>query len=81
MLTENSIEAWKTTTPTMLLHGTADDFVPTMGTNRIFQNFLNQGVGVNTISMIALQGEDHQSGIIPSGVKSINWILELKNGE
>jgi hypothetical protein len=81
MLTENSIEAWKTTTPTMLLHGTADNFVPTMGTNRMFQNFLNQGVGANTISMIALQGEDHQSGIIPSGIKSINWILELKNEE
>lgn len=80
MLTENSIEAWKTTTPTMLLHGTADTFVPTMGTNRIHQDFLNLGVG-NIISKIPLNGEDHQSGIIPSGIKSINWFLELKNEE
>ena len=81
MLTENSIEAWKTTTPTMLLHGTEDTFVPPMGTNRIFQDFLNVGVGANTISLIALQGEDHQSGIIPSGILSINWFLDIKNGE
>ena len=81
MLNENSIEAWKTTTPTMLLHGTADTYVPPMGTNQIFQGFLNLGVGPNTITMIPLQGKTHQSGIIPSGVTAINWFLELKNAE
>jgi len=81
MLNENSISAWKTTTPTMLLHGTEDTFVPTMGSNRIFQDFLNAGVGINDVVLIPLQGENHQSGIIPSGIASINWFLEIKNEE
>lgn len=80
-LTENSIAAWKTTTPTMLLHGTDDTFVPPMGTNRIFQAFQNQGVGVNAVTLVTLPGKTHQTGIIPSGIAAINWFLEIKNAE
>ncbi len=81
MLSKNSIPAWKTKIPTMLLHGTNDDFVPTMGTNRMYQGFLSQGVGENTIQMVPLNGKTHSTGIIPSGVASIAWFLELRDGE
>ena len=81
MLTKNSIPAWKTKTPTKLYHGTKDTFVPPMGTNKIYQEFLNLGVGASNIEKVALQGESHSSGIIPAGIESIKWFLELRDEE
>jgi len=78
-LQDNSMEAWKTTTPTMLLHGTEDTFVPPMVTNKIYQDFLLEGVGTK-VTMIPLQGEDHQSGILKAGVAQITWYLSIKDG-
>lgn len=77
-LASNSISAWKTTTPTMLVHGTADEFIPPMVTSMIFQDFLSKGVGVNNITMIPLQGHDHQSAIVPAGIAAISWFMDLK---
>lgn len=78
-LEKNSISAWQTTTPTMLLHGTEDTFVPPTITNKIHQDFLSEGLGVNDIILVPLQGEDHQSGIIKAGIAQISWFLELKD--
>jgi pimeloyl-ACP methyl ester carboxylesterase len=79
VLDENSVTAWKTTKPTLLIHGTDDTFVPPMGTSQLFQGFLTKGVAANKVIMLPLPGEDHQSGIIPSGLASIKWIFELKD--
>jgi fermentation-respiration switch protein FrsA (DUF1100 family) len=80
-LTNNSIPAWKTSTPTMILHGTADDFVPPTISNKMFQDFLNEGVGADKVFLVPLQGATHTSGIIPSGIASVNWFISLKNGQ
>ena len=81
MLTLNSISAWKTTTPTMLIHGDKDTFVPPQVTSQIFANFLNQGVGVDKVMMVPLPGATHQTAVIPAGIASINWFLEIKDEE
>ena len=80
-LEANSIGAWKTTTPTMLMHGTEDTFVPPLVTSMIHQNFMLEGVGTDKIILLPLQGETHQSGIIPAGIASMAWFLELKDAE
>lgn len=79
VLEENSVSAWKTTTPTLLIHGAADNFVPPMITSQLFQGFITKGVRVDDVQMKSLPGEDHQSGIVPAGIASIKWILELKD--
>ena len=81
MLTQNSVTAWKTTTPTMLIHGSSDMFVPPLVTSRIFQNFQNEGVGPDRITMVSVPGGTHQSTIIPAGIAAISWFLEIKNEE
>ena len=81
MLTKNSIEAWKATTPTLLIHGTDDDFVPTLGSNKMFQEFLNAGVEADKIKLILIPGATHQTGAIPSGITAINWFLKIRDGE
>lgn len=79
MLEDNSITAWKTTTPTRLYHGTNDTFVPPIVSSKIFLDFQLQGIGVNDVKLIPLTGATHQSGIVPAGLASINWFLELKD--
>jgi pimeloyl-ACP methyl ester carboxylesterase len=81
MLTKNSISAWKTKIPTMLLHGTNDTFIPSMGSNRMHQGFISKGVDVNTIKLVPLLGKTHSTGIVPSGIASIAWFLDLRDGE
>lgn len=81
MFAENSVSAWKTVTPTLLMHGTEDTFVPPTGTNRIFQDFLSKGVGVNEITLVPLQGKTHTTGIIPAGIASIAWFLQIRDAE
>ncbi len=81
MLTVNSITAWKATTPTLLIHGTKDTFVPPQVTDRIFQNFLSEGVGVDKIKMLPLPGATHQSAAVPAGIAAITWFLEIKKQE
>jgi len=46
-LEENSVTAWKTSTPTLLIHGTEDTFVPSTVTGQLFQGFLSNGVAVD----------------------------------
>lgn len=77
--TSNSIAGWKTTTPTMILHGSADDFVPPILSNKMFQEFLNSGVGTGKVTLVPLSGATHTTGIIPSGLASILWFIDLKN--
>ena len=81
MLTKNSIPAWKTTTPTLLIHGTKDTFIPPQVTNRIFAGFQSQGVGVDKVKMLPLPGATHQSGAVPAGLAAINWFLTIRDGD
>jgi pimeloyl-ACP methyl ester carboxylesterase len=81
MLTENSVTAWKTSTPTMILHGTNDDFVPPQVSTNIYQDFLSQGNSIDEVILVPLPGLGHSSGIVPSGLASVKWFMELNKAE
>lgn len=76
-LVDNSVEAWVTSTPTRIYHGTADDFVPTQVSANIYQDFLELGVSSNQVVMVPLPDLGHTEAIIPTGLASIQWFLEL----
>lgn len=78
-LEANSVTAWETSTPTLLIYGTEDAFVPPTVTTLLYQNFLTKGVAANKIILLPLPGKDHQSGIFPSSLASIEWIFEIKD--
>ncbi len=77
-LEENSVDAWNTSIPTLIIHGTDDDFVPIEISSSIYQDFLQKGVSKETVKMLPLPGEDHSDGIIPAGLASVNWFLQLE---
>ncbi|RIH64201.1 hypothetical protein D1164_02385 [Mariniphaga sediminis] len=76
-LSDNSIEAWNTSIPTRIIHGTADSFVPMDVATNIYQSFLTKGVSTDRVQLVPIPETDHIDGIIPAGLFSIQWFLEL----
>jgi fermentation-respiration switch protein FrsA (DUF1100 family) len=74
-LEENSVEAWKTNTPTRIVHGTDDEFVPFRISQDIYDDLKAKGSG--NVTLVSIPGAGHTDGIIPAGLISIGWFLEL----
>lgn len=81
MLELNSISAYMTKIPTMILHGTDDELVTPAVSKNMYDDFISLGVSPELITHIPLEGHTHTSGIVPSGLMSILWFLELKGEE
>jgi pimeloyl-ACP methyl ester carboxylesterase len=61
----------------MILHGTTDTYVPYQGSVNIYNDFLAKGVPSGTVTLVPIPDAGHNSAIIPTGVASINWFIEL----
>ncbi len=80
-LDKNSIAAWKTNIPTLLTHGTADNYVPEQISKNLYNDFVAKGVEASKIQYIAIQGAGHTTAVIPSGVATFNWFISLNDAE
>ncbi|QIA08893.1 alpha/beta hydrolase family protein [Draconibacterium halophilum] len=80
MLEENSVPLFVPTVPTMLMHGTADTYVPPIVAEEKYAEFIAGGASPNQVIYVPLEGLDHTGGILPAGVASIVWFLEMENG-
>ena len=80
-MTDNSISAWNTVIPTMIIHGTDDEFVPQQVSLNIYDDFLSKGVSTDNIKYFPLVGLGHTSGIIPAELTAISWFIDLKDAE
>ncbi len=76
-LEANSIDAWNVSTPTRLIHSTEDESVPFQVSQGIYQEFLEAGANSNTVQLIPLPEYNHNEGIIPAGLLSVQWFFEL----
>ncbi len=74
----NSIAVWNISTPTRLYHGGNDEFIPVSMSQKIFQDFKTAGVPDSKIKLIIIPGYDHPSGVVPVGLSTIMWFVELK---
>ena len=77
MLADNSIEAWKTSIPTRIIHGTADNYIPIEVSRNLHDDFLKKGVSTQQVQLIQIPGADHSGGALAAGVIIIDWFLEL----
>lgn len=80
MLESNSISGYNTQVPTMLLHGTADTFVPSFVSQSLYNEFINAGVSTSLVQYIELDGLDHTGAIIPAELTAVTWFLQLRDG-
>jgi pimeloyl-ACP methyl ester carboxylesterase len=77
-LTNNSITAWKTTSPTFMVHGLGDTFVTPEVSNNMYLDFLLKGTALDMITYIPIPFLGHTEAVIPWGLLSLNWILTKK---
>lgn len=77
-LANNSVTAWKTTSPLLLVHGLADSFVTPVVSNNIYLDFLASGTTLDVVTYFPIPALDHSEAVIPWGLLSLKWILEKK---
>jgi pimeloyl-ACP methyl ester carboxylesterase len=80
-LNSNSIAAWKTNIPTLITHGTADNYVPEQISKNMYDDFVVMGVDKSKITYIPIDGAGHNTAVIPSGVATFNWFISLNNAK
>lgn len=74
----NSIEPWAVTTPTRLYHGQNDEFIPVSLSQKYYADFQTKGVSTEKMKLVIVPYVDHPTGVIPVGLQTIMWFLEVK---
>jgi pimeloyl-ACP methyl ester carboxylesterase len=78
-LSDNSIEAWHTYKPLLMLHGDSDTQVNPLSTETMFNSMIQKGTSPEICTKIIIPGADHGDGVIPAMVEGIKFLLALKN--
>lgn len=74
----NSLLAWPIKTPTRLYHAANDEYIPVGMSQKMYADFKTEGVDDSKIQLIVIPGFDHPTGVIPVGLSTISWFMELK---
>jgi pimeloyl-ACP methyl ester carboxylesterase len=77
-LIENSVDAWTLKGNLHLYHGNADDNVPVSESRNIYQEFLKLNPA-NKVDYLEFDGLNHETGVVPWGVKTLLWFNSLEN--
>jgi hypothetical protein len=74
-LKSNSIAAWKTTSPTFMLHGLGDTYVAAAVSNNLYLDFLLKGTSADVITYVPVPGLDHEQAVLPWGLLTLKWMF------
>ncbi len=74
-LRNNSVTAWKTTTPTFMVHGLGDTYVMPGVSNNMYLDFILKGTSLDMITYVPVPLLDHTEAVIPWGLLSAKWIV------
>jgi pimeloyl-ACP methyl ester carboxylesterase len=77
-LSDNSIEAWHTYKPLLMLHGDSDTQVNPLSTETMYNSMIQKGTSPEICTKIIIPGADHGDGVIPAMVEGIKFLLALK---
>jgi pimeloyl-ACP methyl ester carboxylesterase len=77
-LTNNSITAWHSYKPLLLLHGANDNDVNPVSTENIYSAMIEAGTSEDICKKVIIPDADHGSGIIPAMVQGILFLNNLK---
>ena len=77
-LNNNSVPAWHTYKPLLLLHGSADTQVDPVSTENIYSGMIAAGTSEEICKKVIIPGADHGSGIVPAMIQGILFLNDLK---
>jgi pimeloyl-ACP methyl ester carboxylesterase len=75
---ENSLLDWTPSVKMYMYHGNADTTVPYQNSVDTYNHFISAGASPETVTLTALPGADHGSGIIPYIEELVKVVLVLK---
>jgi pimeloyl-ACP methyl ester carboxylesterase len=78
-LIKNSVTAWNPNALIRFYHGTADVNVPPEQTTLMASRMLDAGGDPDRVVVLPMEGMNHETGVIPWGIQTINWFNELEN--
>lgn len=78
-LDNNSITAWHTYKPLLLLHGSEDTHVDPVSTENIYNGMIEAGTSPDICKKVIIQGANHGSGIVPAMIQGILFLNDLKS--
>lgn len=77
-MTANSVQGWDCSIPLLMLHGTADTYVPEVLSQRMYDAMIGAGTSTSTCAYVKMDGIDHGSGIVPAGLAALAFFKSLR---
>jgi pimeloyl-ACP methyl ester carboxylesterase len=78
-LHNNSIAAWHSYKPLMLLHGDKDTDVNPVSTENMYNAMIGAGTSADICKKVIIPGVDHTGGVIPAMIQGILFLNGIKN--
>lgn len=76
-LNRNSISAWHTFRPLLLVHGEKDTSVNPVTTENIYSSMIAEGTSPDICKKVIIPGADHGDGVAPFVMQSIQFLMNL----
>ena len=78
-LMNNSITAWNTAKPLLLVHGESDTYVSVTSTETMYDAMINAGTSATTCKKLLFPGLDHGQGIVPCMTAGLLFIIDVRD--
>jgi pimeloyl-ACP methyl ester carboxylesterase len=78
-LAKNSVTAWQTQKPLLLIHGEDDTTVSPVSTETMYDEMLQAGTSPDLIEKVIIPGVGHGDGVIPAMAQGIIYLLNLRS--
>jgi pimeloyl-ACP methyl ester carboxylesterase len=76
-LNNNSITAWQTYIPVLLIHGGGDTQVNPVLTENMYSSMIQAGTSQDICKKVIIPNVDHSEGIVPSMIQGILFLINL----
>ena len=77
----NSISAWQTGKPLMLIHGANDTDVNPQATENMYSGMITAGTPQNMITKVIISGADHGQGVVPAILQGLEFLNSIKDSK
>ncbi len=78
-LNDNSVSAWHTYKPLLLLHGANDTQVDPVSTENLYSGMIAAGTSADICKKVIIPGVDHSDGIVPAMLQGILFLNNLRS--
>ncbi|HKK41348.1 MAG TPA: lipase family protein [Bacteroidales bacterium] len=80
-LAANSLTAWQTGKPLLLIHGEADSTVSPISTLTMYDDMIQAGTPASLIDKVMIPDVGHGDGAVPAMTQGILYLLNLRNSK